>query len=189
MYEHYERIRNRREELGWTQKEVADKLFIKHNTYSQYETGKRKIDSKTFFNILEILEIKPTTFENRYEEKRERLIYMNSLTKLFNGFSLTVEEGKNKHANKIVIEINDMKVFYDKYTWIIRDEIDIHTAEILKNTFPNEFIAKTFFGQFSILTNKNYKDKFLKELQTKLNEIHTEISFSISHTELEKAEE
>ena len=35
----YERIRNLREDRDLTQKEVADYLHIKQNTYSQYENG------------------------------------------------------------------------------------------------------------------------------------------------------
>ena len=35
----YERIRNLRIDLGYTQKQVAEYLNIKQNTYSQYETG------------------------------------------------------------------------------------------------------------------------------------------------------
>mgnify|MGYP003302641514 FL=1 len=35
----YERIRNLRVDRGYTQKQVAEYLNIKQNTYSQYETG------------------------------------------------------------------------------------------------------------------------------------------------------
>ena len=37
------RIRALREDLDLTQKQVADHLKIKQNTYSQYETGTRQI--------------------------------------------------------------------------------------------------------------------------------------------------
>ena len=37
------RIRDLREDGDLTQKEVADFLHIKQNTYSQYETGQRQI--------------------------------------------------------------------------------------------------------------------------------------------------
>ena len=37
------RIRDLREDNDLTQKDVADFLHIKQNTYSQYETGKRQI--------------------------------------------------------------------------------------------------------------------------------------------------
>ncbi len=35
----FERIRNLRIEKGYTQKEIADILNVKQNTYSQYEIG------------------------------------------------------------------------------------------------------------------------------------------------------
>lgn len=37
------RIRDLREDNDLTQKEIADFLHIKQNTYSQYETGKRQL--------------------------------------------------------------------------------------------------------------------------------------------------
>lgn len=37
------RIRELREDRDLTQKEIADYLHIKQNTYSQYETGQRQI--------------------------------------------------------------------------------------------------------------------------------------------------
>ena len=37
------RLKELREENGLSQKEVADFLSVKQNTYSQYETGKRQL--------------------------------------------------------------------------------------------------------------------------------------------------
>ena len=37
------RIRDLREDSDFTQKQVADYLKIKQNTYSQYETGSRQV--------------------------------------------------------------------------------------------------------------------------------------------------
>ena len=37
------RIRDLREDNDITQKEIADYLHIKQNTYSQYETGKKQL--------------------------------------------------------------------------------------------------------------------------------------------------
>lgn len=37
------KIKELREDNNYTQKEVADYLYIKQNTYSQYETGKRQL--------------------------------------------------------------------------------------------------------------------------------------------------
>ncbi len=37
------RLRDLREDHDYTQKYIANQLFIKQNTYSQYETGERQI--------------------------------------------------------------------------------------------------------------------------------------------------
>lgn len=37
------RLKELREEYNMSQKEIADVLHIKQNTYSQYETGKRQL--------------------------------------------------------------------------------------------------------------------------------------------------
>lgn len=37
------RLRDLREDMDLTQKEIADYLKIRQNTYSQYETGQRQI--------------------------------------------------------------------------------------------------------------------------------------------------
>ena len=39
----FENIRNLRIDRGYTQREIAEYLHIKQNTYSQYETGQRQI--------------------------------------------------------------------------------------------------------------------------------------------------
>ena len=49
-----ELIKKYRTKLGWTQEEVAKQLYIAKNTYSQYETGKRNIETEMFFNIMKL---------------------------------------------------------------------------------------------------------------------------------------
>lgn len=39
----YYRIRDLREDMDWTQKEVADKLYMQREQYRRYETGQREI--------------------------------------------------------------------------------------------------------------------------------------------------
>ena len=48
---HYRKKRN------MTQKELADKLGVKHNTISSWESGTTSIDIDTLFKICEILKI------------------------------------------------------------------------------------------------------------------------------------
>lgn len=45
------RIRDLREDSDLTQKEVAEYLHIKQNTYSQYENGQRQIPIDTLISL------------------------------------------------------------------------------------------------------------------------------------------
>lgn len=44
-----------REELGYTQEEMAKQLGIKQNTWSRYETGKRQIPVWLFLSVSEMI--------------------------------------------------------------------------------------------------------------------------------------
>ena len=54
---YYDKIVQRRKELGFTQKEMAEYLEISQQGYALYEKGKRKIDFETALKIGEKLEI------------------------------------------------------------------------------------------------------------------------------------
>ena len=45
------RIRDLREDSDLTQKDIAEFLHIKQNTYSQYETGQRQIPIEVFIKL------------------------------------------------------------------------------------------------------------------------------------------
>jgi len=51
-------LRTHRTRKGWTQKQVAQKIGVEHNTYCQYETGKRHVDASMFLTLTQLLEIK-----------------------------------------------------------------------------------------------------------------------------------
>lgn len=53
-----ELLRTHRLNKGWTQKQVAQKICVEHNTYSQYETGKRHVDASMFLKLAQLLDIK-----------------------------------------------------------------------------------------------------------------------------------
>lgn len=69
------RLRDLREDNDLTQKQVAEILFIKQNTYSQYETGERQIPIPLLMRLAEyygvstdyILELTnvPTPYPNK----------------------------------------------------------------------------------------------------------------------------
>ena len=50
-------IKSRRKELGFTQKDMAQKLEVAQVQYSKYENGKNEISLERFLRIVEVLDI------------------------------------------------------------------------------------------------------------------------------------
>jgi len=50
----YERIRELRKDMGWTQQQMADLLHINRRTYSTYETGISSMTPETLAAIADI---------------------------------------------------------------------------------------------------------------------------------------
>lgn len=53
----YEKIRELREDKGWTQQYVADLLYINRRTYSSYETGKRTMSPDILIKLSKIHQV------------------------------------------------------------------------------------------------------------------------------------
>lgn len=66
------RLKNIREDADITQKEIADYLHIKQNTYSQYENGQRQLPVETliklaaYFNVSTDFILELTDIEKPY---------------------------------------------------------------------------------------------------------------------------
>lgn len=65
-----ELIKKYRLKAGLTQQQVADQLFVQKQTYNQYENGKRKIDTETFFKIAEIVNMN-VAIRDKYHKKKD----------------------------------------------------------------------------------------------------------------------
>ena len=63
-----ETLKHYREKAGLTQEEVANQLFVNRSTYTNYETGKRKMDVETFLKIIDILGIDISLKEKKHME-------------------------------------------------------------------------------------------------------------------------
>ncbi|MCL2566429.1 MAG: helix-turn-helix domain-containing protein [Defluviitaleaceae bacterium] len=50
----YEKIRELREDKGWTQQYLADLLFVNRRTYSSYETGNRTISPDILIELSKV---------------------------------------------------------------------------------------------------------------------------------------
>ena len=56
-YNDFMRIKELREENGLTQQAVADYLNVKHNTYSQYENGKRQLSVDVLIKLAKFYKV------------------------------------------------------------------------------------------------------------------------------------
>jgi transcriptional regulator with XRE-family HTH domain len=65
----YERMRNLREDKDWTQKMMAEKLFIITRTYSSYEIGSRTISPEMLGKVADIFETSVDYLMGRTDEK------------------------------------------------------------------------------------------------------------------------
>ena len=54
IFVQYERVKNLREDLDMTQKEVAEKLYINRSTYSNYESGIRNLPVEILSDLADI---------------------------------------------------------------------------------------------------------------------------------------
>ncbi len=64
------RLKDIREDHDYTQKYVADLLFIKQNTYSQYETGQRQIPLDFLIKLAMIYETSTDYILGLTDEKK-----------------------------------------------------------------------------------------------------------------------
>ncbi len=68
-------LKNLRLQYGYTQKELADRLHIRQNTYSQYETGARELSVSMLIALADIYDTSTdfilglTEEEERYPKK------------------------------------------------------------------------------------------------------------------------
>ena len=51
------RLRELREEYGYTQMQIADFLNVRQNTYSQYESGKREIPLEALIKLADYYQV------------------------------------------------------------------------------------------------------------------------------------
>jgi len=60
-------IKNRRKDLKFTQKDVADKLDIERSQYSRYEIGKSEMTLDKFIEISKLLGLELSDYEEKQE--------------------------------------------------------------------------------------------------------------------------
>lgn len=58
-------ISEHRKNKGYTQQQLADRLFEKRATIANWETGRVQIDVRNLFKLCEVLDITPETLSNK----------------------------------------------------------------------------------------------------------------------------
>lgn len=84
-----------------TQKELAEKLGVKHNTISCWEKGTNDIDIATLFNMAQIFNVSITDMYGRdaIESTKTRLTRFNIVNALLNeiGYNLGLTDDSNQY--------------------------------------------------------------------------------------------
>lgn len=155
------RIRN---EKGWSQKQLADKLFVNHSAVSKWENGTRKIDTENAAKIASALEV---SIEVLYrgvviEEKIKRnysVIEYGSYNRKYQVFKFIIIILGCSFALIPLFEIPVMITTY-LVTYFIMIVIDL--IAILKPKLENKALTvsestSVFFIYEEVKNNKTYK--------------------------------
>lgn len=96
-----EQLKNRRKQLGLTQKEVAEKLEVRQATISDFEKGKHKMSAAIFGKYLDLLMLSPDQVFDAYNsEIRRELKEMDDRIKenarLINNMNVIIKKYDNE---------------------------------------------------------------------------------------------
>ena len=149
------RIAELRKEIGLTQQELADRLYVSRQLVSKWESGDRRPDYKTVEKIAEALEAKPE------EIVREEVVILEELA------ACVPEEGKNGNDGSRGIDLPELLNGFLKT--LPEAACDIFIRRYRAHETPEEIGARYGVGDNyvrSILarTRKKLK-KYLKEKQ------------------------
>jgi transcriptional regulator with XRE-family HTH domain len=119
-------IKKYRTKAKMTQQQMADHLYIQKNTYNQYENGKRRIDTETFFKIAEILNIH-IAIRDKYKEKQNIPMFKPYFNESFDdgelsGGMMTVFIGTDPFLFYITSKGIAVRHLPIEYLYIKRDE-------------------------------------------------------------------
>lgn len=97
----HNQLRKARENKGWSQKQVAEKLNISEARYNNYETGKRKPDPEMSRDISNVLEVSADYLLQTNISKADKLQNVATIEHLLKGKGL---ENKEIHLVQNIIE-------------------------------------------------------------------------------------
>ena len=101
----YQRIRDLREDADWTQKEVADKLYLHLTQYRRYECGESEVPLYIAVNIAKLYQVSLDYIAGLTNDKRG--LTQSSLnepeTKLISGFRKLDQIGQGRMLERLEI--------------------------------------------------------------------------------------
>jgi transcriptional regulator with XRE-family HTH domain len=106
------RLKKFREELGFTQKQIADALNIERSTYAYYETGKTTPDINTIGKLLKIFN---TTYSHLLEGSKEEplLVFKDIKTSKNNDNPNTISDSpENLDITKLTKEEKQILIYF-----------------------------------------------------------------------------
>ena len=103
-----EKIKLRRKELRWSQRELAEKMGYNHSTITRIETGKIDIPQSRILQFAEVLNTDVAYLMDWSEDPKEKLAQEDELsenTKMLVDFAKSVPEDKVELVLKVMKSI------------------------------------------------------------------------------------
>ena len=165
-------IKTKRKELGITQEELAEKLFVTEKAISRWETGRGTPDISLLLPLSEQLGISVSELLNGKEDIKED----NNIKEIVDYIDITKEK-KNKRVIYIASFIYSILLLL--YLWYLR--VDYNLASPYKISYLGELVYNLFFIVTAFLTNRyianNYYDTI--EDRIRMNKISYIMTFVI----------
>lgn len=149
----HELLKQYRTTAGLTQEETAKRLFVDRTTYTGYETGKRKVDTETFFSLLDIFDVDISLKEKQQyewtlsfqkENTENKIPVIVSLYEEDEKYDIDVYESKNGEKGDLIASgswhsCQGERFILDSIEWIMEEEIerDYHIENIVYETLAD----------------------------------------------------
>lgn len=166
-----ELLKENRLKKGFTQKEVADQLYISNNTYSQYERGIRNIEIETFLKIADLLNLNidkinfPVKINHLYQRIENFIERQLAFLSKF-GDSCNVEY-KHNHS-EIQIEKDLCNRIFLPVKNIVLSAIQNCSQETITIEFDSKYVDGKLFVTIKYSgKEKGIDDTWVKELVSK----------------------
>lgn len=144
-----ELIKKYRLKAGLTQQQVADKLFVQKQTYNQYENGKRKIDTETFFKIAEIVNMNVAIRDKYHKKKNFDISNLRDKIKFF-------EVKKTEDAMIIAFSIDHEMFAYCAYSGEGYTIVHLENYHVIEKLEAKREYVEVFFALFQETYDADY---------------------------------